>query len=704
MSEMAEQKFQFDSEMFSEFCELLENSNVSSDVLDNFMQKHNVDINAMVDDRSLLSYAVDFGNVSVVEYLVEHGADLEVKDENGRNAFLMATFNYSVGFTDAKVVNFFLEKGVDANVQDNKGNSALNYAVMYGNNEALNYFLEKGLDTTTKDDEGATVLHYAVASGNKEMVDYLLEKGLDITAKNNDDVTMLHYAALGGNKEIFDCLVEKGLDIRAKDKDDMTMLHYAVLGGNKEIFDSLVETGADLTAENKKGERVSDMFKYTHGENVADLDEMISSVRHYVQAQQTGSFRSNVRKYASTVESSMEGNLGGGTSNAGDIHLTRYNSEVAAYHEQRLNGQENAKPDLEGYRGNPQMEIDTLVHEYQHWLHFVEDGWADTSLLGHEKVKGDYCSEAIAHTAQIMRAALSYQSLKQAGVEVFTYQDNMGNFREMPVDDLLKNYSPEILSYVKENGFDPNNQNSVDEMTALGVDYWLSRKDLYDGQGAQFDRSGSADFDGKMMFDTIMHSSENSAEYTALVERMCEGVCLGEGADKNGKRSDIRINLNNSKGLLDAMSNEEALFHCLRGNGLVSNKEEMETLTSLVKNFKESDCEIMNKYLYSQGNETQVSNKEEYMEKVFEICQNDKLLSEYVAYKKEAERSNLVQEISSQKGEIPELPIDMQERVDRMEKSLPTHQSESARENEPVEAEKTNDIDILKMYHDNGRG
>lgn len=62
-----------------------------------FMQSHEVDYNQLLDDgQTLLHHAVQWPNYTVLEWMLEHGADPNLPDENGRTPLILATDHRAV--------------------------------------------------------------------------------------------------------------------------------------------------------------------------------------------------------------------------------------------------------------------------------------------------------------------------------------------------------------------------------------------------------------------------------------------------------------------------------------------------------------------------------------------------------------------------------------------------------------------------------
>lgn len=204
--------------------------------------------------KTVLHAAAKSGNLDLVQYLVDRGAD----DSD------CTALKYAVWAENLELVQYFVEKGTDVYTPpyDNRP-TFLECAAWIGNLELVQYLVEKGLDIHAQTRDGKTVLHFAAASGNFKMVQYLVEKGADVHTKSRDGETVLHHTIcrsfmLYHNSELVQYLVERGVDIHAKDWEGRTALHIAAhfvpLHGKADcqralsLFEYFLNKGADINA------------------------------------------------------------------------------------------------------------------------------------------------------------------------------------------------------------------------------------------------------------------------------------------------------------------------------------------------------------------------------------------------------------------------------------------------------------------------
>ena len=188
------------------------------------------------------------GQLEIVKYLVEHGADLNAKDEDNETAFILASKCGHLG-----IAKFLVETGADVNAEGKFGWTALIYASRRGNLEMVKYLVENVANVNSKYDKGWTALMFASENGNLEIVKYLLQNGSDVNAKYENRWTALMYASRRGHLEIVKYLVEYGADVNSKyDNDSMTVLMLASENGHIQVVKYfVVEHGSDFNSQDK---------------------------------------------------------------------------------------------------------------------------------------------------------------------------------------------------------------------------------------------------------------------------------------------------------------------------------------------------------------------------------------------------------------------------------------------------------------------
>ena len=90
------------------------------------------------------------GTWDAVRMLIEKGANLESKDQNGRTALILG----AVRSQNLEAVKLLLEKGANIEAKDNNGWSPLWHATSQGATEIRDFLREKGANSEFKDLDG----------------------------------------------------------------------------------------------------------------------------------------------------------------------------------------------------------------------------------------------------------------------------------------------------------------------------------------------------------------------------------------------------------------------------------------------------------------------------------------------------------------------------------------------------------------------
>lgn len=232
-----------------------------------------------LDDKgaNLLQISAKYGQLKIVEYLIENGADIEKVTENTGNkdtALWMAVENnqYDVAkYLLEQGAEIFIEEGYrfedaeltcaaangniemiqliesfSAPITDERIFFALHEAISQDQNNVLQYYIDQEMDVNLSDPmmSDTTMLYWCCLFGNFEAVKILVENGADVN--KNHPITV---AAEYGTPEIVAYLIEHGAEVNATGSGGNTALGNARHRGSLEIVKILVENGANIYEE-----------------------------------------------------------------------------------------------------------------------------------------------------------------------------------------------------------------------------------------------------------------------------------------------------------------------------------------------------------------------------------------------------------------------------------------------------------------------
>lgn len=184
------------------------------------------------DDSPPLHYAVSIEDKDMVELLVDNGAKFDVKDQKiGCTAFRYAasrgnrelveffvakgadvsSFHIAACVGDLTRVKSFVEHGTDVNTKDELNWTPLYWAASTGQTEIAKFLLTKGANVNAETNNNQTPLHQAAKAGELKLIELLISKGGDVNTKDNHGRTPMSLAKDRGYKEIVELLRKHGV-------------------------------------------------------------------------------------------------------------------------------------------------------------------------------------------------------------------------------------------------------------------------------------------------------------------------------------------------------------------------------------------------------------------------------------------------------------------------------------------------------------
>uniref|UniRef100_A0A674AXR6 Poly [ADP-ribose] polymerase n=1 Tax=Salmo trutta TaxID=8032 RepID=A0A674AXR6_SALTR len=198
-----------------------------------------------------LHFAAGYNRVSVVEYLLLHGADVHAKDKGG-----LVPLHNACSYGHYEVAELLVIHGAVVNIADLWKFTPLHEAAAKGKYEICKLLLQHGADPTKKNRDGSTPLDL-VKDGDTDMQDLLRGDAalLDAAKKgclarveklcSPDNVncrdaqgrhsTLLHLAAGYNNLEVAEYLLQHGAEVNSQDKGGLIPLHNAASYGVDDV-------------------------------------------------------------------------------------------------------------------------------------------------------------------------------------------------------------------------------------------------------------------------------------------------------------------------------------------------------------------------------------------------------------------------------------------------------------------------------------
>ncbi|XP_046334671.1 putative ankyrin repeat protein RF_0381 [Haliotis rufescens] len=153
------------------------------------------------------------------------------------------------------VTEKLISKGADLNMRDGDGRTALLHGCLSGNSEVVRQLLYAGSDTNNYTVNGDFALHESITSGDMDTVQTLLELGTDVNKSNCiSGYTPLMLALLNGFGDIVRLLLRYEANLNQAIMEGDTALHLAVQVAPPDVIADLIHAGCNMDILNNMGE------------------------------------------------------------------------------------------------------------------------------------------------------------------------------------------------------------------------------------------------------------------------------------------------------------------------------------------------------------------------------------------------------------------------------------------------------------------
>uniref|UniRef100_A0A7N9AUF9 Poly [ADP-ribose] polymerase n=1 Tax=Mastacembelus armatus TaxID=205130 RepID=A0A7N9AUF9_9TELE len=255
-----------------------------------------------------LHFAAGYNRLSVVQFLLHHGADVHAKDKGG-----LVPLHNACSYGHYEVAELLVLHGAVVNVADLWRFTPLHEAAAKGKYDICKLLLQHGADPARKNRDGntpldlvkdsdtdiqdllrgdaalldaakkgclarvkklctqdnvncrdtqgrhSTPLHLAAGYNNLEVAEYLLQHGAEVNSQDKGGLIPLHNAASYGHVDVAALLIKYDACVNATDKWAFTPLHEAAQKGRTQLCALLLAHGADPTLRNQEGQSPLDV-------------------------------------------------------------------------------------------------------------------------------------------------------------------------------------------------------------------------------------------------------------------------------------------------------------------------------------------------------------------------------------------------------------------------------------------------------------
>ena len=202
------------------------------------------------ESATVLSVASVAGDVAMVQFLIDAGADLDKKV-----GFDKRTALHVAAMHDRKdVMKLLIDAGADKGMQDMNGNTPLITTSMLGEVDSAKLLINAGVQLDLKNDSGDSALSRAASEGNTKIAGFLIDARADINTVDSLGYTPLMIANVyiplrAGHIAVIKLLINAGAELNHRAMKEYyqgkTALGIALDKGNEEIIQLLREAGAE---------------------------------------------------------------------------------------------------------------------------------------------------------------------------------------------------------------------------------------------------------------------------------------------------------------------------------------------------------------------------------------------------------------------------------------------------------------------------
>uniref|UniRef100_A0A8C5WRK9 Ankyrin repeat domain-containing protein 7 n=1 Tax=Laticauda laticaudata TaxID=8630 RepID=A0A8C5WRK9_LATLA len=191
--------------------------------LRHLLQKHDLNEQDEI-GRTPLYFACANGYIDIVTFLVDNKCQLDNCDKEKRSPLMKA-----VECQQEFCAIYLLEHGADPNLKDIDNNTALHFAACNSSVSLAKYLLEKKADIEAQNKDGCTPLIVAVAENNREMVEFLLQQKASVHATDKLGRIPLLIAASNKKRDLTHVLLLHGSNVAHRDKSGWSAKDYAMI-------------------------------------------------------------------------------------------------------------------------------------------------------------------------------------------------------------------------------------------------------------------------------------------------------------------------------------------------------------------------------------------------------------------------------------------------------------------------------------------
>lgn len=243
------------------------------DSLVRYLQKHKKAVNDFCQFLiTPLMWAARLGNTEITEILLKAGADVNMKDKDGRTALMFAAREGHA--TTAELLVKFMANCDD---QDDSGRSPLMFSASQNCVSVVSMLIRRMATIDLTNYENRTALMYACREGHTNIAEEILDAGGNVNFLDCHGRSPLIFAIYGNHVSTVQLLMSRGADVMIRDSDGWFPIHWAKEKNHLVISFMIQEKMKEVAGKMVENDIDGQRSLFAPGRGMTDLIEMLTT-------------------------------------------------------------------------------------------------------------------------------------------------------------------------------------------------------------------------------------------------------------------------------------------------------------------------------------------------------------------------------------------------------------------------------------------
>jgi ankyrin repeat protein len=195
--------------------------------------------------------------IDKTQELLNAGADINGVDKNG-----MTALHYAVQGGNLKLVDFLIKAGADFTIVDKSDLRAIDLAILKKNTEIVTLLVKAGSDINQIHGNNYSTLSRAITSGNAEMIEAMIEHGkLNYSQNDKDGMNIFAKACSVLKSNLIIKMLRQGADPMKAGPNGLAPIAIAAMIGNIEVMAALLTVPNPFWPAEPKGQMLINLSK-----------------------------------------------------------------------------------------------------------------------------------------------------------------------------------------------------------------------------------------------------------------------------------------------------------------------------------------------------------------------------------------------------------------------------------------------------------